>query len=393
MDYSILQTNISAIAADFAAHRSQRQSRRYLDRVDFERLRAAGLLMVGVPRTDGGLWESIQQTVRPLSQVLRTLAGGDSSVALVSSMHPAVLSYWLTAPATLGQGKSEADRLWQEQCREIYQSVQDGNWWGTITSEPGSGGDVTRSNTTAARADSPTSYSITGQKHFGSGSGIMSFMVTTAVPEGEDRPEWFYVDMRDVSWDAAGSVESASAGRGVRMIAEWDGHGMIATQSHGLAFENFSATRMAWFGSLLNVAKNAGGFIGCLFTSVIVGIVDEAVAAAQRQLASKELGAFERIEWTRVQMEHWLIQQALEGMIRAVETETDPRLEVLQGKTAIAELAENSLTRLCRILGGTTLSRRSPFGFWLADVRALGFLRPPWPLAYKSLEDLADCQV
>lgn len=380
MDYSTLQANISAIAADFAAHRVERQSRRHLERVDFDRLREAGLLMVGVPKSEGGLWESVQQTVRPLSQVLRTLAGGDSSVALVSSMHPAVLSYWLTAPREL-----EAESLWQAQCREIYQSVKDGDWWGTITSEPGSGGDVTRSNTTAARGDSPTSYSITGQKHFGSGSGIMSFMVTTAVPEGEDQPEWFFVDMRDATWERAAWRKQ---GRGVQLIAEWDGHGMIATQSHGLAFENFPATRMAWFGSLLDVARNAGGFIGCLFTSVIVGIVDEAVTAASQQLTSKELGAFERTEWTRSQMEHWLIQQALEGMIRAVETQDDPRWAVLQGKTAISELAENLLTRLCRILGGSTLSRRSPFGFWLADVRALGFLRPPWPLAYKSLADL-----
>lgn len=380
MDYSTLQANISAIAADFAAHRGERQSRRHLDRVDFDRLREAGLLMVGVPKSDGGLWESAQQTVRPLSQVLRSLAGGDSSVALVSSMHPAVLSYWLTAPREL-----EAETLWQAQCREIYQSVKDGDWWGTITSEPGSGGDVTRSDTTAARGDSPTSYSITGQKHFGSGSGMMSFMVTTAVPEGEDQPDWFFVDMRDVTWERAAWQKQ---GRGVHLIAEWDGHGMIATQSHGLAFENFPATRMAWFGSLLDVAKNAGGFIGCLFTSVVVGIVDEAVSAARQQLTSKELGAFERTEWTRSQTEHWLIQQAIEGMIRAVETQDDPRLEVLQGKTAISELAENLLTRLCRILGGSTLSRRSPFGFWLADVRALGFLRPPWPLAYKSLADL-----
>lgn len=217
---------------------------------------------------------------------------------------------------------------------------------------------------------------------------MMSFMVTTAVPKDEDQPEWFYVDMRDVPWDGAVSQERGSQQGGIRLIAEWDGHGMIATQSHGLAFENFPATRMAWFGSLLDVAKNAGGFIGCLFTSVIVGIVDEAVATAKRALSAKDLGAFERTEWTRAQMEHWLIQQALEGMVRAVETHDDPRLEVLQGKTAIAELAENVLTRLCRILGGSTLSRRSPFGFWLADVRALGFLRPPWPLAFKSLADL-----
>jgi hypothetical protein len=85
-------------------------------------------------------------------------------------------------------------------------------------------------------------------------------------------------------------------------------------------------------------------------------------------------------------MEHWLVEQAFEGMQRAVETGADVRRQVLTGKTAVAELAETILTRLCRIMGGHTLGRRSPFGFWQNDVRALGFLRPPWPLAFKTLE-------
>ncbi len=183
-------------------------------------------------------------------------------------MHPAVLSYWLTAPAEL------ADRpLWQQQCQDIFSSIRDGHWWGTITSEPGSGGDITRSRTDAVHGEGETSYFISGQKHFGSGSGIMSYMVTTAIPEGGDFPEWFFIDLRDVAWDGS---------QGVTLTAEWDGHGMIATQSHSLAFELFPATRIAWSHSLLPVAANAGGFIGCLFTSVIVGIVDEAIAARNR---------------------------------------------------------------------------------------------------------------
>jgi hypothetical protein len=36
-------------------------------------------------------------------------------------------------------------------------------------------------------------------------------------------------------------------------------------------------------------------------------------------------------------------------------------------------------------LGGGTYSRRSPFAHWFEDVRALGFLRPPWGLAFDGL--------
>ena len=37
------------------------------------------------------------------------------------------------------------------------------------------------------------------------------------------------------------------------------------------------------------------------------------------------------------------------------------------------------------MLGGGTFSQRSPFAHWFEDVRALGFLRPPWGLAYDSM--------
>ena len=73
-------------------------------------------------------------------------------------------------------------------------------------------------------------------------------------------------------------------------------------------------------------------------------------------------------------------------MLRAVEErpQTATR-EVQQGKMAVAELAESVLRRLCRIMGGGTFARHSPFGFWFEDVRALGFLRPPWGLAYENI--------
>jgi hypothetical protein len=50
-------------------------------------------------------------------------------------------------------------------------------------------------------------------------------------------------------------------------------------------------------------------------------------------------------------------------------------------------LAEQTLLRLSRVLGGGTFSQRSPFSHWLEDVRALGFLRPPWGLAHDLLFD------
>ncbi len=374
MDYATVYDRVGEVASGFAQQRSERQRRRQLDRQDWDALAGTGFPLLGLPADEEhrGLWKSVVDTTRPACELLRLLATGDSSVALVSAMHPAVLSYWLTAPSEL-----QSEPLWQRQCTDIFQSVKGGHWWGTITSEPGTGGDITKSRAVATpTGDGELSFHLTGQKHFGSGTGITSFIVTTAVPEGERSADWFFVDMRPFEQKSSPQM---------RIFAEWDGHGMTATQSHGIQFERCPATRMAWTDNLLSVASRAGGFIGCLFTSVIVGIIDVAVATAQEKFDSQQPGAYETSEWTRVRMEYWLIQQAYEGMLRAVETKLDPRADVLLGKTNISELAETLMTRLCRVMGGSTFARHSPFGFWFEDVRALGFLRPPWGLAFQTL--------
>ena len=85
------------------------------------------------------------------------------------------------------------------------------------------------------------------------------------------------------------------------------------------------------------------------------------------------------------EMETWLIEQAFEGIQRAVQNDITDKKSVLRGKTAVAELAETVLQRICRVVGGATFSRHSPFGYWFEDVRALGFLRPPWTLAFQQM--------
>ena len=57
----------------------------------------------------------------------------------------------------------------------------------------------------------------------------------------------------------------------------------------------------------------------------------------------------------------------------------------IRGKVAVAELSEQALLRLTRVVGGGSFSASSPFASWFEDVRALGFLRPPWGLAVGGL--------
>jgi alkylation response protein AidB-like acyl-CoA dehydrogenase len=374
MDAATVRDRVSEIAAGFAHNRRERQFRRELDPKDFAALSDAGYLLTGVPVEMGGLWESPGKSARPICEILRALAHGDSSVALVSSMHAAVTAFWLSSPTA----PTPFTDAWATQRRWVSERALDGAWWGTITSEPGSGGDVLKTRAAARISPHGPFYLLSGQKHFGSGSGITSYMITTALANGDTEPDWFFLDVRDAKWDGS---------TGMKLIAPWDGHGMTATQSHAFDFADFPATRLAWPGGLRPIMEATGGFINSCFTAVIVGIVDVAMAAARATLEPRRGGfrSFERVEWARVDVDAWLIRQAYEGMLRAMEERDTAAVDVLRAKTAVAELAESTLDRICRILGGSGYARSSPFGHWYEDVRALGFLRPPWALAFDRL--------
>jgi alkylation response protein AidB-like acyl-CoA dehydrogenase len=297
-------------------------------------------------------------------------------------MHPAVVGFWLASV-------DESNRAWCTQRDAVFATAADGLQWGTITSEPGSGGDIAR--TTATAASDPgadgflpgATYRVSGMKHFGSGSGITDVMITTARPDDggdDDGPAFFFFDARDRPWDGTA---------GLHLVAEWDGMGMAATQSHAMRLDGCPAIRMAWPGPITELTLAAGPLVATLFTAVIQGVLDEAVETARNHVRDRagSLRPYEQVEWTRAELDHWLATQAFEGTLRTIEAADHQRSfhAALRAKQGIAELAESTLSRLARVIGGGTFSRRSPFSAWYEDVRALGFLRPPWGLAYDGL--------
>ena len=375
MDGSLVAANVREVAARFVEQRAERLNRTDLDRDDFTALAETGFLSTGIPASRGGLWRDMRQSTRLICELVRTVAKADPSLALVSTMHTAVLFFWLrddSCPAA-------DEKPWADQCDMIFSGVRDGGWWGTIASEPGSGGDLLASKTVAALAPDGQ-YRINGDKHFGSGSGVLSYMVTTAVPDGEDLPDLFFLDTREAHWDGS---------TGMQLVREWDGIGMSATQSHAFRFDGFPAVRYARPGQALALAPGSAAFTACTFSAVIVGIVDAALAEARARLHPRKDGMrpYEKVEWATAVNECWLIEQAYLGMLRAVEQDVEPGPSAARGKAAIAGLAEQAMTRISRVIGGSSLSRGAPFGQWGQDVRALGFLRPPWSLAYDALFD------
>ena len=168
-------SGVRTIATDMARGRPERQRRRHLDRADFDRLSSAGFLRTGIPEEQGGLWRGVSGSVRHYCDLVYAISRGDPSVGLVASMHPTVLVYGMvndTAP------KAFADS-WTRQRDWCFQTAQDGHWWGTITSEPGSGGDIMKTMA-VVEPNGGGGLQLTGDKHFGSGSGITSYMITTA---------------------------------------------------------------------------------------------------------------------------------------------------------------------------------------------------------------------
>lgn len=370
-----LQAQVTKLADTFAAERKERQQRRSLNRADFDRLAETGYLRVAVPRSMGGLFDDFRTSTRPTAEILRALAHGDASVALVASMHPAVLAMWLAVKDAPDPGETES---WAAQRMFVFERALAGDFWGTITSEPGSGGDIARTKAVATPTGTPLEYLLSGDKHFGSGSGITSFMITTARPEGEAEPATFFIDMRGRPWDGSAGVE---------LVAPWDGIGMRATQSHAMRFAGVPATRMAAHLDAASVFLTTSSSTLTLFIAVVLGIVESAIAEARARLQPKanELRALEQVEWSHAVTEAWLIEQAYQGALRAVETSDFPLPAVLRAKLGVAELAEACLTRLSKVIGGSAFSESSPFALWAQDVRALGFLRPPWGYAYDSL--------
>lgn len=363
------------LADRWRAERDDRLQRRHLDPVDFSALADTGFGRLIVPVEDGGFWTTLNETGPIIVEAIRTLARGDQSVALVASMHPAIVVFW-----TVTTEAPEPHRAaWAEQRSNVFGSVLERHFWGTLTSEPGSGGDIMATRAVAEPVDGvPGRYRLRGEKHFGSGSEVLSYMITTARPEGLGGPLGFYLDLRHQSWDGTG---------GLRITNRWDGMGMKATQSHGVMLEGVEAAAFAWPGSIAAAAPFAAALGLPMFCAVTVSVVDEAMAEAERRLAGRDLRANDEVEWARAQVEYWMLTQAMSGLVHTLATK-DPdavAAEAIMAKLGLADLAETLVSRICRVVGGGAFSARSPFASWYEDVRSLGYLRPPWALAYDQL--------
>lgn len=368
-------TAIDELATRWQTQRDDRLRRRHLDPADFDELAATGYLSLIVPESHGGRWRSLAESGPVVVDAVRRIAKGDHSVALVASMHPSVMIYW-----TASDDAPEPFRdRWAEQRARSFQSALDGHFWGTITSEPGSGGDVLRSKATAHPIDgSDNEFTLHGAKHFGSGSQVVSYMITVAKPDDTGMPSGFFIDLRDQPWDGTA---------GITITREWDGIGMKATQSHASMLDGVVGEIWAWPGSIVAGSPTAGALGLGLFCGVVLSVVDVAMDEARRRLTGRDLRPYEDVAWAQAEVDHWMLTQAQRGLVHTIATgsTSDASAGAVKAKLGMAELAESVMRNVTRAVGGGAFSQSSPFASWFEDVRALGYLRPPWALAFDQV--------
>jgi alkylation response protein AidB-like acyl-CoA dehydrogenase len=366
---------IDDLAEDWSSERDDRLRRTSLDRADFDALAATGFLGLVVPESHGGSWQSLAESGPTVVDAVQRIARGDHSVALVASMHPAVQIFWTASE----HAPEPFSRAWAAQRADVFQSALDGHFWGTITSEPGSGGDILRTKATATPVDGALDrYRLRGAKHFGSGSEIVSYMITTAKPDGSEMPMGFYLDLRDQPWDGTA---------GMTITRRWDGMGMKATQSHATMLDGVEGVAWAWPEGILRGSATAGALGLAMYAAVIGAVVEAAMIETERRLGGRQLRPFEEVAWTQAQIDHWMLVQAQRGLVDTIAG-SDAEIAVVaatKAKIGIAATAEAILQNVCRAVGGGAFSASSPFASWYEDVRALGYLRPPWALAFDQL--------
>ena len=72
--------------------------------------------------------------------------------------------------------------------------------------------------------------------------------------------------------------------------------------------------------------------------------------------------------------------------MRAIEAGEDGALiSAVRCKITCAELIETALSIMSKVVGGAGFSKSMPLAQWTQDVKALGVLTPPLPLAYDQL--------
>ncbi|MCX5337079.1 SfnB family sulfur acquisition oxidoreductase [Streptomyces sp. NBC_00140] len=250
----------AALAEEFRAGASARDTERRLPRAELDRLSASGLLAVTVPAEHGGADVGPQT----LAEIFRLLASADASLAQIPQSHFAYVN------VIRRQGT-------EEQRKFFFAELLSGRRLGNAQSEAGTRHVQDIRTRLATRPDG--SYVLDGVKHYSTGALFADWIPVLARAE-DDKLHVAYVP-RDAP--------------GVTVIDDWDGLGQRTTASGTVRLEGVEvpADRVLPHHLTFEGPQLHGAVAQLLHAAIDAGIAGGALAEAAEFVRTKSRPWFE----------------------------------------------------------------------------------------------------
>jgi alkylation response protein AidB-like acyl-CoA dehydrogenase len=330
-------------------------------------MRSSGILAAPLPERYGGWGSTLAET----AQAVRLLAQRAPAAALALVM-PLGNAATTRVPAGCVPTACRA-ALWAGQCW-IADRVREGKILAVANSEPGAGGDLRNTRTTATPGAGGT-YHLTGRKSFATfGRDADYFLCAARRSEADPGGTHDVIDGFFVRRDAPG----------LTVDDRWNPVGMRPTASVGLTLEGAPAEALLGYPGCLE-GVNARHWSTVLFAAVFVGVGEGALREGARQTSAEAV-------WARAALaEQALHLEAAAGFVEAVAgAETWPVPAELQersrlAKTFAARAAVEAATHAAMVAGGRCYTPHHPVFLFLCDALAGPLLRPPLPQSMDAL--------
>jgi alkylation response protein AidB-like acyl-CoA dehydrogenase len=315
---------------------------------NLELLAGHGLLVVNVP---DGFGESLGGTL----EVLRTVAQGSPSTALMLAMHTSILANYLVDPRHVPASERAA---FLEQRAWAFGEALRGRRFGVANSEAGAGGDVRHS-----RAEMRGGR-LYGTKTFCS-MGTHADYYMAAARDESGRVEYWLV-----------------ANEHVFAAAPWDAIGMRGSDSISLRFDGAPVLAPLGYRGMLDGVNNRH-WSTLSFTAIFIGIAESLLA----DVVTPSAGLLLQSAITELQ----LTLQACRAFLRhCVAAEPDPpddayRHLVRDCKLFVTRSLAQHAAALFTALGGSAYRFASPVSRKLRDLLAGPALRPPAGVAFEEV--------
>ncbi|MCK9497116.1 MAG: acyl-CoA/acyl-ACP dehydrogenase [Dehalococcoidia bacterium] len=242
-----------ALAPVFAGRAEQHDRDASFAFENFDDLRDAGLLNLGIPVEEGGDGQGLAVRAR----VLRTIAAGDPSTALVLAMH-------YNQHAGLARNRRWPDEVYR---RVVTDSLDGIALINALRVEPDLGTPARGGLPATTARRTADGWSLTGHKIYATGSPILRYYTVWARTD-EETPR-------------VGNFLVPAESPGVRIVETWDHLGMRASGSHDAIFEDVALP--SEFAVDIRLPGEWGGDpIGAVTSALAFGSVYHGVAVSAR---------------------------------------------------------------------------------------------------------------